>query len=70
MNKKQGYASGFILLMGIVLCAVSTVRFGAMPLDDLTFAVWSGVHLLLGKVCLLGAVICFICGWLEKADAQ
>lgn len=69
MNKKQWYASGFILSMGYVLCYVSTVRFGAMPIDDVTFAVWSGVHLLLGKVCLLGAIICFVCGWLEREEA-
>jgi len=70
MNKEQWYASGLILSIGIVMSAVSTVRFGAMPIDDVTFAVWSGVYLLLGKVCLLGAIICFVCGWLEKEGVQ
>ncbi len=67
MNKGQWYVWGFVFAVGHVLCYVSVGRFGAMPLDDVTFAVWSGVHLLLGKVCLLGAVGSFICGWLEEA---
>jgi len=66
MNKKQWYACGIIFSFGVVLCEVSIGRFGAMPLDEVTFAVWSGVHILLGKVCLIGALACFICGWLEK----
>lgn len=70
MNKKQWYASGFILLLSYVMCYVSTARFGAMPIDDITFAVWSGVYLLLGKVCLLGAIIFLICGWLAKEDVR
>lgn len=69
MNKKQWYVWGFVLLGGCVLCQVSVARFGAMPLDDVTFAVWSGVHILLGKVCLIGAFACFICGWLEREEA-
>ena len=70
MNKKQWYACGFVFSMGVVLCYVSTVMFRAMPMDDVTFAAWFGGNLLLGKACILGAVACFLCGWLEKEDAR
>ena len=70
MNKNQWYVWAFVFLVGNVLCGVTIGRYGTMPLDDVTFAVWSGVHLLLGKVCLLGAVGCFICGVLEEKHTK
>lgn len=73
MNKKQWYACGIILSFSVVLCSVSIVRFGLMlPVDDpdITYAAYSAAHLLLGKVCLIGALISFVCGWLEKEDVR
>lgn len=70
MNNAQWYVWAFVFVVGHVLCWVTIGRYGTMPLGDVTFAVWSGVHILLGKVCLLGAVGCFICGLLEKENIE
>lgn len=68
MNKIQWYASGFVLLMGPLLSYLSTIIFvgWARLSNDATFAAWWGGNLLLGKACIIGAFVCFMCGIFEE----
>ncbi len=70
MNKGQWYAWGFVFSVGFVLCFVSIDRIASLPIDDVSFAVYIGLNNFLGKLCLMGAVACFICGMLEEKHTK
>jgi len=70
MNKGQWYVWGGVFLAGAVMSIYSQIRFASLPIEtvDVTYAVYSGLYLVLGSVCGMGAVACFICGLLEKEN--
>ena len=72
MNKKQWYVCGTVFSWGVVMSFFSQIKFASLPVEpiNVTWAVYSGLHIVLGKACLLSAMICFLCGWLEKEGAR
>ena len=72
MNKKQWYACGTVFSLGVVMSFFSQIKFASMPVEpiDVTWVVYSGLHIVLGKACILGVLICFLCGLFEKEGTR
>lgn len=73
MNKKQWYVWGAGFSIGFLLSSTSIMaNFERLRIfeDNIWFAIHMGINFLLFMVCAISAVACFICGWLEKEEAE
>ena len=75
MNKKQWNALGFMFLVFYLLIWIPCVFLMFGPFNDLLGnnvydAIYMGLAWFLACLCFIAMFACWICGWLEKEEAE
>jgi len=65
MNNKQWFICALVFTTGCVMCFVRAGRIASLPIDDVSFAVYSALNFFVAFLCFLVALTCFLCGLWE-----